>query len=261
MHGDLLLRCAQRSTALLRRAQRSTAGSCTAIRCCVARGNPMLCVIHCVAHGDVSRAANGTGHGDATGVHGGMQRSAHAVPAPTESPAGVELAGGAEEATIAESEALVLEAKSSTRSGLETPLPPSMGHGACSRDGHGARSRDGHDAARAGATGTMRRVRVASACFVLATCRRHRGRWLWAQPRGGEGHDAARAGGVEVSCPRHASSPSSPWVNGGLWGPVALALEGEGAVGKGAREPGAASIGRAVVAIGCGAWRGRVCRQ
>jgi hypothetical protein len=194
MHGDLLLRCAQRSTAaasrvairywvahgdpLLGRARRSTAGSCTAIRCCVARGNPMLCVVHCVAHGDASRAANGTGHGDAMGVHGGMQRSAHAVPAPTESPASVELAGGAEEATIAESEALVLEAKSSTWSGLEMPLPPSMGHGACSRDGHGVCSRDGHGA------------------------------------RSRDGHDAARAGGIDMFCPRHVSSPSWPLVVG-----------------------------------------------
>jgi hypothetical protein len=84
----------------------------------------MLCVVHCVVHGDVSRAANGTGHGDAMGVHGGMQRSAHAVPAPTESPASVEPAGGAEEATIAESEALVLEAKSSTWSGLVRRVTP-----------------------------------------------------------------------------------------------------------------------------------------
>jgi hypothetical protein len=75
-----------------------------------------------------------------------MRCSARAVPAPTESPASVELAGGAEEATTAKSEALVLKAKSSARSGLEMPPPPLMGHGAHNREGHGARGREGHGA-------------------------------------------------------------------------------------------------------------------
>jgi hypothetical protein len=149
----------------------------------------MLCVIHCVACGDVSRAANGTGHGDAMGIRSGMQCSTHAILAPTESSASIKLAGGAEEATIVESKALVLQAKSLMRSGLEMPWPPSMGHGACSYDGYGVHSRDGH--------GTCSRDRHGMHSYD--------GHGTHSR----DGHDAAYADGVDVSCPHHVSSPLS----------------------------------------------------
>src|SRR6266851_5473584 len=89
---ELLLHCAQQSTAAM----------CTAICCCIAHGNlllrytwqsaAVLCMaICCVTRSDVSRAADGTGHGDAMDVHSGMQHCVYTVLAPTKSPTSVKL--------------------------------------------------------------------------------------------------------------------------------------------------------------------------
>ena len=101
----------------------------------------------------------------------------------------------------------MLEAKSSARSGLETPPPPSMGHGAHSREGHGARSRKGHGArghegmarmaakgmAHTAARGTMRHVHVALKCLssprVVAVVAVSCGAWWALEGHGTRSHE------------------------------------------------------------------------
>jgi hypothetical protein len=132
---------------------------------------------------------------------------------------------GAEEATTAKSEALVLKAKSSAWSGLKMPLPPLMGHGTHSHEGHATCSHKGHDACShkgmlcTATRGTMWHVHVALKCLSLpCIIAISYGAW-WALKGHGmcsherhgvcsceghgvhshEGHDAAHAYSVEMS--------------------------------------------------------------
>ena len=119
VHSNLLLRCAQQSAAALR----------MAICFCVTHGNPLL---YYAWQSAVSRAAMCQGQLMAQAmvmqwmytVGCNMVRTPYWLP-PRALPVS-NLQMGAEKATTAKSEMLVLEAKSSAWSGLETPPPLSI---------------------------------------------------------------------------------------------------------------------------------------